>query len=112
FVLDSCPVSATKHAERVERYSLNRRLKLSRDTRRTLENVERILGTIPDELRIEAVNRKRALGKRLEIHGDQGHYRRLVAVAEDRAGELLARQKFLNKTRLPIVLQQELGLPE
>src|SRR6267154_2522776 len=110
--IDSCPVSATKHAERVERYALNRRLKLSRDTRRTLENVERILRTIPDELRVEAVNRKRALGQRLEIHRDQGQHRRFGAIAEDRAGELLARQKFLDENRLPIVLQQELGLPE
>src|SRR6266852_4945307 len=110
--IDSCPVSATKHTERVERYSLNRRLKLSRDTRRTLENVERILGTIPDEFRVEAVNRKRALGKRFEIHRDQGQYHRLVAVAEDRARELLARQKFLDENRLPIVLEQELSLAE
>src|SRR5258706_16376643 len=110
--IDSCPVSATKHAERVERYALNRRLKLSRDTRWTLENVERILGTIPDELRVEAVNRKRALGQRLEIHRDQGQHRRFGAIAEDRAGELLARQKFLDENRLPIVLQEELGLPE
>src|SRR6202521_2000048 len=110
--IDSCPVSATEHAERVECYSLNRRLKLTRDTRRTLENVERILGTIPDKLRIEAVDRKCAFGQRLEIHRDQGQYRRLVAVAEDGAGELLARQKFLDENRLPIVFQQELGLPE
>src|SRR5450759_4986072 len=60
--IDPRPVSAAEHAEGVERYSLNRRLKLARDTRRTLENVERILGTIPDELRIEAVDRESALG--------------------------------------------------
>ena len=59
--VDSCPVSAAEHTEGIERYSLNRRLKLSRDTRRTLENIQRILGTIPDKLRIEAVNRESAL---------------------------------------------------
>src|SRR3954468_21718962 len=50
------PVFTAENTERVERNSLNRRLKRTADTRRTLENVERFLGPIPNELRIEAVD--------------------------------------------------------
>src|SRR5712671_2998761 len=102
--IDSRPVSAPEHAEGIERNSLNGRTKLLRDTGWTLENVERILGTIPDELRVEAINRKRAFGQRLEIHSHDRQHRRVGTVAEDGAGELLAGQKFLHQNRLPVVL--------
>src|SRR6266550_4409736 len=68
--VDSRPVSASENAERIERNALNGRLKLFRDTSRALENFERLLGSIPHELRIEAVDRQRAFGQRLEIHSD------------------------------------------
>ena len=108
--IDPCPVAAAEDAEGVERNSLNRRLKISRDTSGTLENVERILGTIPDELRIEAVDRERALGQRLEIHPDDGQHGRIATVADHGASEFLAGQIFLDENRLLVVLQQELRL--
>src|ERR1700681_843380 len=109
--IDSRPVSAAEHTASIERYTLNRRLKLPCDTRRTLENIERILGTIPDELRIEAVNGERAFGQRLEIHTDNGQYGRIVTVADHSARKFLAGQIFLDENRLLVVLEEESGLP-
>src|SRR3954463_8816270 len=110
--VDSRPVSAAKHAERIERNALNRRLKLAGDTRRALEDVERILGTIPDELGVVAVNRERAFGQRLEIHSNDGEHRRTGGVAQHRAREFLAGQKLLDQNRLVVVLEEKFGLAE
>src|SRR6185436_11492109 len=71
-----------------------------------------ILGTIPDELRVVAVDRLRAPRERLEIHFHDRKHRRLASVAENRTSELLSGQEFLHQDGLLVVLQQELGLAE
>src|SRR6185503_15887221 len=108
---DSRPVSASENAESIQRDSLNGRLKLLRDTRRALEDLERILRAIPNELGVEAVDRQGAFGQRLEIHADDRQHRRPISVAEDGAGEFLAGQILLDEDRLLIVLEQEQRLP-
>src|SRR5688572_11004627 len=105
--IDPRPVAAAEHTERIECNSLNRRLKLLRDTRRTLKNFQRFLGTIPDELRIEAVDGQSTAGKRLEIHPDDRKNRRFLAVAKNSAGEFLPGQIFLDENWLLVALQQE-----
>ena len=68
------------------------------------------LGTIPDELRIEAVDRESAAGQRLEIHSDDGEHRRIAVVAENGAGEFLPRQVLLDENGLVVVLEEKLRL--
>src|SRR5207237_7903957 len=103
--IDPRPVSAATRAESVERNSLNRRPKLGGDTRGTLENIERILGTIPHELCVEAVDGQRACRQRLEIHSDDWEHGGFVTIAKDGASELLTGQILLDQNWLSVVLE-------
>src|SRR2546423_3316509 len=108
--VDSRPVPATQNAEGVEGNSLNRRLKVARDTRRALENIERILRPIPNELGVEAVDRESSMRKRLEIHSNDREHCRAAVVAEYRAGELLSGKILLDENWLFVVIEEEFRL--
>src|SRR5215211_3074258 len=108
--VDPRPVTTAKHAVGAEHDLFDRTPQLLSDPRGTFEDLEWLLGAIPDPLRLEAIDGKRALGERFEVHADDGKHACVIAVAEHCTGELSAGEVLLDDDRLLVALEEKLDL--
>ena len=108
--VDPRPVTTAKHAVGAEHDVFDRAPQLLSDPRGTFENLERLFGAIPDPLRLEAVDGKRAVGERFEVHADDGKHACVVAVAEHCTGEFGAGEVLLDEDGLLVTLEEKLDL--
>src|SRR5439155_4124710 len=70
------------------------------------EDVEWILRAIPEPLRLEAVDRQRAGGERIDVHADDRKHLRAGSVPEHAAGELGAGEEALDEHGLLVALEE------
>src|SRR5206468_6258073 len=89
--VDARPVTTAKHSIGTEHHPLDRRTHRLWNWRRTGKNIEWTFGTVPDPLRLEAVNRNSATWQSAEVHSDNRQHARIGAVTEHTTGELRAR---------------------
>src|SRR5688500_1675310 len=108
--VDPRPVTTAKHAVGAEHDVFDRAPQLLIDPRGTFENLEWLFGAIPDPLRLVAVDGKRAVRERFEVHADDGEHARRIAVAEHCTGELGAGEILLDEHWLLVSLEEKLDL--
>src|SRR2546422_168696 len=100
------PVATPHGVEGIQGRPLHLPVQRRRDGGGTLEDRERLLGSVPYPLRLVPIDGRRPCWQGGEIEPHERQARGVGAVAEDRDGELRAREVGLDEHRLGITRQQ------